>query len=142
MSNTRDKAGSTTTRYNRQALGRGLLSWGLFGMVLGEAIFLILIFSHVTSDDAYMGFAFLALFLVPISSLLVLVSLFLLKVHWLLAIGAILLPLLLAAYWSKRLFNNSPDLILLTYGGGVIVLSLILVVSVAVIKAKSSKISD
>jgi hypothetical protein len=68
--------------------------------------------------------------------------LFLLKVHWFLAIGAFLLPLL-AAYGRGWLFPNDPTNAMaywvLIYGSGVILLSLILVMSVAVLKGKSSK---
>jgi hypothetical protein len=144
MSNNSDNAGATGC--SRRALGIGLLSTGLIGMALGEAIQLALLLSPgALQNDVNLGPYFLSLFLVPISSLPVLISLFLLKVHWLLAIGAFLLPLL-AAYGQGRLFPNDPTYgmayWILTYGCGVIVLSLILVVSVEVVKGKSSKIPE
>jgi hypothetical protein len=86
MSNNSDNAGATGC--SRRALGIGLLSTGLIGMALGEAIQLALLLSPgALQNDVNLGPYFLSLFLVPISSLPVLISLFLLKVHWLLAIG-------------------------------------------------------
>ncbi len=141
MSSNSDNAGATGC--SRRALGIGLLSAGLIGMALGEAIQVYLLLSpDAMQNDVNFGPYFLSIFLVPISSLPVLISLFLLKVHRLLAIGAFLLPLL-AAYGRGRLFPNDPTYgmasWILTYGSGVILLSLILVVSVAVVKGKSSK---
>jgi hypothetical protein len=130
---------------SRRALGIGFLSVGLIGMAFGEALLLALLLSPTAlQNDASFGTYFLALFLVPICSLPVLISLFLLKVHWLLAIGAFLLPLLVAyAYGQGWLFPRDPNIAsaygVLIYGSGVIVLSLILVVSDSVVKGRSSK---
>ena len=144
MSSNSDNAEATGC--SRRALGIGFLSAGLIGMAFGEAIQLALLLSPgALQNDASLGTYFLSIFLVLISSLPVLITLFLLKVHWLLAIGAFLLPLL-AAYGRGWLFPNDPTYGMaygiLTYGSGVILLSLILVVSVAVVKGKSSKMPE
>ena len=120
----------------------GLLTTGLSGMALGEAILVtLLLWPGALQNDVNLGSYLLSIFLVIICSIAVLISLFLLKVHWLLAIGAFLLPLL-AAYGQGRLFPNDPTYGLLywilTYGSGVILPSLILVVSVAVGKGIAS----
>ena len=125
------------TGCSRRAWGIGLLSVGLLGMALGGAMLLSVLRSPTAlQNDASFGPYFYGLYSVPISSLLVLIGLLLLKVHWLLAIGAFLLPLLAAyAYVQGWLFLPAPSYGaygVLVYGGGVIVLSLILVVSVAV----------
>jgi hypothetical protein len=115
-------------------------------MALGGATLLALLLSPTAlQNDANLGPALLSFYSVPICSLLVLISLFLLKVHWLLAVGAFLLSLLAAyAYVQGWLFLPVPtyeavDYGVLIYGGGVILLSLILVVLVAVRKGISSK---
>lgn len=106
-------------------------------MALGGAGLLSILRSPTAlQNDASFGPYFYGLYSVPTCSLLVLIGLLLLNVHWLLAIGALLLPLLAAyAYGQGWLFLPAPAYGaygVLVYGVGVIVLSLILVVSVAV----------
>lgn len=103
---------------------------GLYGMALGEAVQWALQFWPGTSqNDATLTPLFLALFFVVGASLLVLASLLILKVHWLLVIGAFLLSLL-APFVQGRLFPADKSLWttnwFLTYGGGVVVLGFIL----------------
>lgn len=119
------------------ALGIGFLCVGFIGMVLGGSNLLALLLSPTAlQNDNSLGPYFLSLYSVPIFSLLVLISLFLLKVRWFLAIGALLLSLLAAyAYNQGWLFLPAPTVgayNVLVYGGGVILLSLIIVVSVIV----------
>jgi hypothetical protein len=107
-----------------------LLSMGLYGIALGEAVQWALQFWPGTSqNDATFTPLFLALFLVVGASLLLLVSLLVLKVHWLLVIAAFLLSLL-TPFVQGRLFPADVTLWttnwFLTYGGGVVVLSFIL----------------
>jgi len=143
MSSNRDYA--ERTGCSRLALSIGLLSVGFIGMAFEGANLLALLLSPTAmQDDANFGPYFLAFFSVPIFSFLVLISLFLLKVHWLLAIGAFLLSLLAAYVYAQGwLFPPNPTAPgafgVLVYGSGVILLSLILVVSVAVRKGISSK---
>jgi hypothetical protein len=103
---------------------------GLYGIALGEAVQWALQFWPGTSqNDATFTPLFLALFLVVGASLLLLVSLLVLKVHWLLVIAAFLLSLL-TPFVQGRLFPADVTLWttnwFLTYGGGVVVLSFIL----------------
>ena len=107
-----------------------LLAMGLYGMALGEAVQWALQFWPGTSqNDATLTPLFLALFLVVGASLLLLYSLLILKVHWLLVIGAFLLSLL-APFVQGRFFPADKSLWttnwFLTYGSSVVVLGFIL----------------
>src|SRR6266496_4831258 len=127
MSNKRDK---TQAPHGRQVLGMILLSMGLYAMVLGFTVPLALLsWPGAGSNDASLGLLLLAVFLFVGGSLLILVSLFCLKVHWLLVIGVLLVSLL-APYVQGRLFPTGPASWgpnwFLTFGVVVLVLSLIL----------------
>ena len=80
MSSKSDNAGASGC--SRRALGIALLSAGLIGMALGGAIQLV--FAGALQNDVNFVPYLLSIGLVYISGLLVLISLFLLKVHWLL----------------------------------------------------------
>ena len=113
-----------------QVLGMVLLSMGLYAVVFGLTVPLALAsWPGAGSNDATFGIIILALFLLFGGSLLFLVSLLFLKVHWLLIIGMLLLALL-AAYVQGRLFPAGPAYgstnWILTFGGIVLVLSFIL----------------
>jgi len=114
----------------RQVLGMVLLSMGLYAVVFGLTVPLALAsWPGAGSNDATFGVIILALFLLFGGSLLFLVSLLFLKVHWLLIIGMLLLALL-AAYVQGRLFPAGPAYWatnwFLTFGIVVLVLSFIL----------------
>ncbi len=104
-----------------------LLSLGLYGVALGEAFLLaLLLWPNAMQDNAFMGIGFLAMSFINMASLLVLGSLISVRVHWLLAIGVFLLSLL-AAFGLVWLFPSDRTIVFsLTYGGVVVVLSLIL----------------
>lgn len=107
-----------------------LLALGFYGMALGEAIQLALrLWPGTLSNDLAWYPLLFGLFCVLLASLLILVSLLILKVHWLLVIGVLLLSLL-ASYVQGRLFPADVSYWItywfLTYGGVVVVLSLIL----------------
>jgi hypothetical protein len=126
MSSTRDNANAPR---GTPVLRMSLLAMGLYGMVLGEATQLVDQFGRPIETDISIGPFFIGLFFVIVASLLILASLFSLKVHWLLVIGV--LPLsLLASFVQGRLFPTNPGywatLWFLTYGSVVVVLSLIL----------------
>lgn len=113
-----------------QMLLRALLSLGLYGVTMGEALWLALLFwPYVLQNDVFLWPFFQAVGIVFLSSILILVSLPGLKVHWLMAVGAFLISLL-AAYGQGWLFPNDPTYGTaywsLTYGLAVEVLSLIL----------------
>jgi hypothetical protein len=114
----------------RQVLGMVLLSMGLYAMVLGLTVGLALAsWPGAGANDATFGVIILALFLLFGGSLLFLVSLLFLKVHWLLIIGMLLLAVL-AAFVQGRLFPAGPAYgstnWILTFGSTVLVLSFIL----------------
>ena len=130
-----------------RALGIGLLSAGLIGMALGVALQLVLLLSpspQNSNDLRPLAYYIWSLAFISIVSLPVLIGLVLLKVRWFLAIGAILLPLLAAYAYAQGWLPHDPTSAYkgLIYGGGVIVLSLILVVSVVVGKGKSAKMPE
>ena len=117
----------------RQVLGMVLLSMGLYAIVLGLTVPLALLsWPGAGSNDASLGLLLLAVLLLVGGSLLILVSLFCLKVHWLLVIG-VLLVALLAPYVQGRLFPAGPASWapnwFLTFGVVVLVLSFILLES-------------
>lgn len=114
----------------RQVLGMVLLSMGLYAIVLGLTVPLALLsWPGSGSNDASLGLLLLAVLLLVGGCLLILVSLFCLKVHWLLVIG-VLLVALLAPYVQGRLFPTSPAYWapnwFLTFGIVALVLSFIL----------------
>ena len=114
----------------RQVLGMVLLSMGLYAMVLGLTVPLALLsWPGAGSNDASLSLLLLAVLLLVGGCLLILVSLFCLKVHWLLVIGVLLIALL-APYVQGSLFPTGPASWapnwFLTFGGVVLVLSLIL----------------
>ncbi|HEY4384972.1 MAG TPA: hypothetical protein VGN34_10910 [Ktedonobacteraceae bacterium] len=114
----------------RQVLGMVLLSMGLYAMVLGWTSPLALLsWPGAMGNDSSLGLFFLSLFLLFVGGLLILASLLCLKIHWLLVIGVLLLALL-APYVEGRLFPTNPSSWatnwFLTFGGVVLVLSLIL----------------
>ena len=127
MSNISDNTKAPGTR---QVLGMVLLSVGLYAIVLGLTVPLALLsWPGAGSNDASLGLLLLAVFLLVGGSLLILVSLFCLKVHWLLLIGVLLIALL-APYVQGRLFPSglaswAPNWFL-TFGVVVLVLSFIL----------------
>jgi hypothetical protein len=110
-------------------LSRSLLAMGLYAMVLAEATQLADTFLWTIETDLTIGPFFIGLFFVLVASLLMLVSLLSLKVHWLLVIGVVPLALL-ASFVQGRLFPTNPaywaTYWFLTYGSVVVVLSLIL----------------
>lgn len=122
---------NTATGVGRtQALSRILLSLGLYGVALGEALWLALLFwPYVLQNDVFLWPFFLAMGLVLLASVLILASLPGLQVHWLLVIGTFLISLL-AASGQGWLFPNDPTYGTvywsLTYGGAIVVLSLVL----------------
>lgn len=123
--------------WSRWGLGIGFLIIGIIGISLAGAILLTPLSPAAQQNDANMGHYLVPPFLMGISSIPVLTGLLLLKVRWFLAIGAFLLSLLAAyAYGQIRLFPHDPaapgTYDVLVYGGGVILLSLVLVESVAV----------
>lgn len=123
------------SRRTQMAVGIGLLIVGIIGMVVGGMNLLALLLSPTAlQNDNSFGPYFLSFYSIPIFSLLVLIGLFLLKVRWFLIIGAFLLALLAAyAYNQGWLFLPAPaygNYDVLVYGGAVILLSLILVMSV------------
>lgn len=127
MSSIRD---NTQAPGGRQVLGMVLLSMGLYALVLGLTVPLALLsWPGAGSNDASLGLLLLAVCLFAGGSMLILVSLFCLKVHWLLVIG-VLLVALLAPYVQGRLFPSDPASWapnwFLTFGVVVLVLSLIL----------------
>src|SRR5450759_1258895 len=110
-----------------QVLSRTLLSLGLYGVALGEALWLALLFwPYVLQNDVFLWPFFLATGLVFVASVLILLSLPGLQVHWLLAVGTLLISLLVAS-GQGLLFPNDPTYGTaywsLTYGGAVVVLS-------------------
>jgi hypothetical protein len=113
-----------------QALSSTLLSLGCYGVALGEALWLaLLLWPYVLQNDVFLWPFFLATGLVFLASLLILASLPGLHVHWLLVVGTFLVSLL-AAYGQGWLLPNAPTYGTaywsLTYGGAVLVLSLVL----------------
>jgi hypothetical protein len=105
-----------------------LLSLGLYGVALGEAFLVaLLLWPNAMQDNAFMTIGFLAMIFILMGSFLVLGSLFSMKVHWLLAIGVFLISLL-AAFVQGWLFPSNQTIVFwsLTYGGVVVLLSLIL----------------
>lgn len=113
-----------------QVLSRTLLSLGLYGVALGEALWLALLFwPYVLQNDVFLWPFFLAKGLVFLASVLILLSFPGLRVQWLMAVGTFLISLL-AAYGQGWLFPNDPTYGTaywsLTYGGAVVVPSLIL----------------
>jgi len=124
------KSNNTKAPTGRQVLGMVLLSMGLYAIVLGLTIPLALLsWPGAGSNDASFSFLLLVVFLFVGGILLFLVSLFCLKVHWLLVIG-VLLVALLAPYVQGRLFPAGPAYWatnwFLTFGIVVLVLSFIL----------------
>ncbi len=124
------KSDNTKAPGRRQVLGMVLLSMGLYAIVLGLTVPLALLsWPGSGSNDASLGLLLLAVILLVGGSLLILVSLFCLKVHWLLVIG-VLLVALLAPYVQGRLFPTGPAYWapnwFLTFGVVVLVLSFIL----------------
>lgn len=114
-----------------QVTGMALFSLGLYGMVLGWTVPLALLsWPGAMGNDASGGLLLLALFLFVGGSLLVLVSLLSLKVHWLLFIGVLVLALL-APFLQGKLFPTNPAFWarnwFLTFGGVVALLSFILI---------------
>lgn len=132
-------SGKTKTPDGRQVLGMILFSMGLYAIVLGWTIPLALLsWPGALSNDASLGAFLLAAFLLISGSLLLLISLFCLKVHWLLVIG-VLLVALLVPYVRGWLFPNglaswAPNWFL-TIGVVVLVLSLILLSRIRGIRA-------
>jgi hypothetical protein len=127
MSNISDNTKAPGTR---QVLGMVLLSVGLYAIVLGLTVPLALLsWPGAGSNDASLGLLLLAVLLLVGGSLLLLVSLLCLKVHWLLVIG-VLLVALLTPYIQGRLFPTGPASWalnwFLTFGVVVLVLSFIL----------------
>jgi len=121
---------NTRAPEGRQVLGMVLLSMGLYAIVLGLTVGLALAsWPGAGSNDSTFSIILLALFLLFGGSLLFLVSLLCLKVHWLLIIGMLLLALL-AAYVQGRLFPAGPAYgstnWILTFGIVVLVVSFIL----------------
>jgi hypothetical protein len=113
-----------------QALSSTLLSPGLYGMALGEALWLaLLLWPYVLQNDVFLWPFFLATGLVFLASILILASLPGLHIHWLLVVGTFLASLL-AASGQGWLFPNDPTYgtayLSLTYGGAIVVLSLVL----------------
>ena len=105
-----------------------LLSMGLYVVALGEAFLVaLLLWPNAMQDNAFMTIGFLAMIFILMGSFLVLGSLISMKVHWLLAIGVFLLSLL-AAFVQGWLFPSNQTIVFwfLTYGGVVVLLSLIL----------------
>ena len=99
-------------------------------MVLGWTVPLALLsWPGAMDNDSSLSTLFLALLLFVGGSLLILASLLYLKVHWLLVIGVILLALL-TPYIQGRLFPTDASSWasnwFLTYGGVIVVLSLVL----------------
>lgn len=122
--------GRTNAPGRVQVLGMSLLSIGFYGEALGEGVLLVLLlWPYALQNDFFLAPFFLAVFLVFSASLLILASLFILKVHWLAAIGAFLLSLL-AAFGQGWLFPNDATYGTIywsfTYGGVMVLLSLIL----------------
>ena len=118
----------------RRVLGMIFLSMGLYAIVLGLTVPLALLsWPGSGSNDASLGLLLLAVLLLVGGCLLILVSLFCLKVHWLLVIG-VLLVALLAPYVQGRLFPTGPASWapnwFLTFGVVVLVLSFILLTRV------------
>ena len=127
MSSKRDNA---NTPDGSQVPGMSLLCLGLYGIALGEAVQRALLsWPGTAQNDASLTPLFLALFFVVGASLLLLVSLLLLKVHWLLVSGVLLLSLL-APFVQGRLFPADVSVWttnwFLTYGGAVVALNFIL----------------
>ncbi len=114
----------------RQVLGMILLSMGLYSIVLGLTVPLALMsWPGAWSNDASLTTFLLAVVLLVSGCLLMLVSLLLLKVHWLLVIGVLVLALI-APYVQGKFFPGGPaDWVpnwFLTFGSVVLVLSMIL----------------
>ena len=114
----------------RQVLGMVLLSMGLYAMVLGLTVPLALLsWPGAGSNDASLGLAILAVFLLVGGSLLILISLFCLQEHWLLVIGMILLSLI-APFVQAKLFPAAEPHAsrnwIFTFGGVALILSCIL----------------
>jgi len=113
-----------------QVLSMGLLSMGLYAMVLGWTVPLALLsWPGAMANDSSFDLYFLSLFLLFSGGLLILGSLLCLQVHWLLVIG-VLLVALIVPYLEGRLFPTDPaswgPIWFLTYAVVVLVLSLIL----------------
>ncbi len=113
-----------------QVPGMVLLSMGLYAMVLGVTVPLALMsWPGAWENDASLTFFFLAVVLLAGGCILVLVSLLLLKVHWLPVLGVLLLAFI-APYIQGRLFPTDPAYWaqnwFLTFGATVLLLSLIL----------------
>jgi hypothetical protein len=120
MSKERDRA-STPARVS--IAGLLLFSLGLYGIVLGEAIQLLLesnIWPGATGDDAFIAPLLGSLGLIFLASMLILAGLFCLKVHWL-AVLATFLIAFFTAYGQGRIFPTNPGYYslywFLTYGG-------------------------
>jgi hypothetical protein len=126
MSSTRDTPNAPG---ERAVLSRSLLALGLYALVLGEATQLADTVVWTIETDLMIGPFFLGLFLILVASLLILVSLLSLKVHWLLVMGVVPLALL-ASFVQGRLFPTNPAYWaaywFLTFGSVVVALSLIL----------------
>ena len=126
MSSKRDNANAPV---GTQVLPLSPLAMGLYGMVLGEATQLADTFGKTIETDISIGPFFIGLFFVIVASLLILVSLLSLKVHWLLVSGVFSLSLL-ASFVQGMLFPTNPAywalFWFLTYGSVVVLLSLIL----------------
>jgi hypothetical protein len=124
------KSDNTRAHGELQVLGMVLLSMGLYAIVLGLTVPLALLsWPGAGSIDASLDFLLLAVILLGGGILMLLVSLFCLKVHWLLVIG-VLLVALLAPYVQGRLFPAGPAYWatnwFLTFGIVALVLSFIL----------------
>lgn len=124
------KSDNTKASAGRQVPGMVLLSMGIYAIVLGLTVPLALLsWPGAGSNDASLGLLLLAVVLLVGGSLLILVSLFCLKVHWLLIIGVLLIALL-APYVQGRLFPSGlaswASNWFLTFGVVVLVLSFIL----------------
>jgi hypothetical protein len=133
MSNMTESARAHVS-YQMHVLGMILLSMGLYTVVLGFTVPLALLsWPGGGSNDASLSLLLLAVVILVSGCLLILVSLLILKVHWLLVIGVLVLALI-APYVQGRLFPAglaywAPNWFL-TFGIVAMVLSLILLVRV------------
>ncbi|HET8845583.1 MAG TPA: hypothetical protein VFN35_29215 [Ktedonobacteraceae bacterium] len=112
-----------------QIFGLLFLSIGFYGVALGEVVQLLLewnVWPGVMGDDAFMAPAFGSLGFIFLASILMLIGLLCLKVHWLAVIAAFLFAIL-CAFWQGQLFPTNPAYFALywylTYGGLVVMLS-------------------
>ncbi len=115
-----------------QELSMSLLAMGIYGILVGETILMALSFWPGTLENDLAAYPLLfSLFFIIVASLLLLISLLILKVHVLLVIGAFLLALL-ASFVQGKIFPTDASLWttfwFLTYGSVTALMSLIILI--------------